>query len=59
MRATIVKTETAIQETQSRIAGTRAGFVAQAEESMAKSRADLAVLDENIKFAQDKVGKPS
>jgi adhesin transport system membrane fusion protein len=55
VQATIVKTETAIQETQSRIAGTRAGFVAQAEEDLAKSRADLAVLDENIKFAQDKV----
>jgi len=55
VQATIVKTETAIQESQSRIAGVRASFVAQAEEDLAKSRADLAVLDENIKFAQDKV----
>ena len=55
VQATIVKTETAIQETQSRIAGTRASFVAQAEEDLAKSRGDLAVLDENIKYAQDKV----
>ncbi|EKS39951.1 HlyD family type I secretion periplasmic adaptor subunit [Afipia clevelandensis] len=55
VQATIVKTETAIQESQSRIAGARASFVAQAEEDLAKSRADLAVLDENIKYAQDKV----
>lgn len=55
VQATIVKTETAIQESQSRITGVRASFVAQAEEDLAKSRGDLAVLDENIKYAQDKV----
>jgi adhesin transport system membrane fusion protein len=55
VRATIVKTESAIQEAQARIAGVRATFVAQAEDDLAKSRADLAVLDENIKYAEDKV----
>lgn len=55
VQATIVKTEAALQESQSRIAGVRTSFVAQAEEDLAKSRGDLAVLDENIKYAQDKV----
>lgn len=55
VQATIVKTETAVQESQSRITGVRASFIAQAEEDLAKSRGDLAVLDENIKYAQDKV----
>lgn len=55
VQATIVKTESAIQEAQARIAGVRAAFVAQAEDDLAKSRADLAVLDENIKYAEDKV----
>lgn len=55
VKATIIKTEAAVQETQSRISGVRAAFVAQAEDDLAKSRADLAVLDENIKSAQDKV----
>lgn len=55
VQASIVKTEAAIREAQSRIASVRAAFIAQAEEDLAKSRADLAVLDENIKSAQDKV----
>lgn len=55
VQASIVKTEAAIQEAQARISSVRAAFAAQAEEDLAKSRADLAVLDENIKSAQDKV----
>jgi adhesin transport system membrane fusion protein len=44
-----------LAEVQSRIVTTRATFRAQADEDLAKSRGDLAVLDENIKSAQDKV----
>jgi membrane fusion protein, adhesin transport system len=44
-----------LAEVQSRIATTRTTFRAQADEDLAKSRGDLAVLDENIKSAQDKV----
>jgi adhesin transport system membrane fusion protein len=55
VQATIVKTESAIQEAQARIAGVRAAFIAQVEDDLAKSRGDLAVLDENIKYAEDKV----
>jgi adhesin transport system membrane fusion protein len=44
-----------LAETQSKIANARAAFRAQAEEDLAKSRGDLAVLDENIKSAQDRV----
>lgn len=57
VQATIVKTQGAIQEMQSRMAGVRAAFVAVAEDDLAKSRGDLAVLDENIKSAQDKVNR--
>jgi len=44
-----------LAETQSRIANTRAAFRSQAEEDLAKSRADLAVLEETTKSAQDRV----
>jgi adhesin transport system membrane fusion protein len=44
-----------LAETQSKIANAKAAFRAQAEEDLAKSRGDLAVLDENIKSAQDRV----
>ena len=43
-----------LAETQSRITGTTAAFHSQAEEDLAKSRGDLAVLDETIKLAQDR-----
>jgi adhesin transport system membrane fusion protein len=55
VKATIAKTEAAIEETQSKMATIRAAFRAQAENDLAKSRGDLAVLEENIKSAQDKV----
>lgn len=55
VRATMAKTEAAVQETQSRIANVKTSFRSQAEDDLAKSRADLAVLDENIKSAQDRV----
>jgi adhesin transport system membrane fusion protein len=44
-----------LAEVQSRAITVRTGFRAQADEDLAKSRGDLAVLDENIKSAQDKV----
>jgi adhesin transport system membrane fusion protein len=40
---------------QSKISTTKATFRAQADEDLAKSRGDLAALDENIKSAQDRV----
>src|SRR5262249_35195305 len=44
-----------LAEVQSRIVTARATFRAQADEDLAKSRGDLAVLEENIRSAQDKV----
>ena len=44
-----------LAEAQSKIANTLASFQSQANEDLAKSKADLAVLDENIKSAQDRV----
>lgn len=44
-----------LAEVQSRIDNIRAAFRSQAEEDLAKSRGDLAVLDQTIKSAQDRV----
>ena len=44
-----------LAEAQSKIANTMASFRSQADEDLAKSKGDLAVLDENIKSAQDRV----
>lgn len=55
VQATIVKTEAAVKEAQSRLLNVTAAFRATAEDDLAKSRGDLAVLDENIKSAQDRV----
>jgi adhesin transport system membrane fusion protein len=44
-----------LAEAQSKIANITASFRSQADEDLAKSRGDLAVLDENIKSAQDRV----
>jgi adhesin transport system membrane fusion protein len=44
-----------LAEVQSRITTAGTTFRSQADEDLAKSRGDLAVLDENIKSAQDKV----
>ncbi|MEA2921371.1 MAG: rane fusion protein adhesin transport system [Bradyrhizobium sp.] len=44
-----------LAEAQSKIANTVASFRSQADEDLAKSKGDLAVLDENIKSAQDRV----
>jgi membrane fusion protein, adhesin transport system len=43
-----------LAEAQSRISGATAAFRSQAEEDLAKSRGDLAVLDETIKLARDR-----
>jgi adhesin transport system membrane fusion protein len=55
VKASLSKSQASIQEAESRIANVRTTFRALAEDDLAKSRADLAVLDENIKAAQDKV----
>lgn len=44
-----------LAEVQSRIDNTRAAFRSQAEEDLAKSRGDLAVLDQTIRSARDRV----
>ncbi|MGP9811311.1 HlyD family type I secretion periplasmic adaptor subunit [Rhodopseudomonas sp. NSM] len=55
VQATIIKTEAAVQEARSRRLNITTAFRAQAEDDLAKSRGDLAVLDENIKSAKDRV----
>jgi adhesin transport system membrane fusion protein len=44
-----------LAEARSKILNIRTAFRSQADEDFAKSRGDLAVLDENIKSAQDRV----
>jgi adhesin transport system membrane fusion protein len=55
VKASMAKAQASLQEAQAKIRNARTTFRAQAEDDLAKSRADLAVLDENIKAAQDKV----
>lgn len=55
IRASTQKAQAGIQEAQARIETTRSALRAQADEDLAKSRGDLAVLDENIKSAKDRV----
>ncbi len=55
VQATMVKTQAAVQEAHARMLNVATNFRAQAEDDLAKSRGDLAVLDENIKSAQDRV----
>ncbi|MGM4886781.1 HlyD family type I secretion periplasmic adaptor subunit [Tardiphaga sp. 11_C7_N12_6] len=55
VQATMVKTEAAVKEAQSRLLNITTAFRSTAEDDLAKSRGDLAVLDENIKSAQDRV----
>jgi adhesin transport system membrane fusion protein len=55
VKASMAKAEAATQEARAKIENARTTFRAQAEDDLAKSRGDLAVLDENIKAAQDKV----
>jgi adhesin transport system membrane fusion protein len=49
------ETKGQLAEAKSKVATTISTFRAQADEDLAKSRAELAVLDENIKSAQDRV----
>lgn len=44
-----------LAETTARMANVKAAFASQVEEDLAKSRGDLAVLEETIKSAQDRV----
>jgi adhesin transport system membrane fusion protein len=55
VKASMGKSQAAMQEARSKIVSARTTFRAQAEDDLAKSRGDLAVLEENIKAAQDKV----
>jgi adhesin transport system membrane fusion protein len=55
IKASTAKAEAAIQEAQARSQNARTTLRAQADEDLAKSRGDLAVLDENIKSAKDRV----
>jgi adhesin transport system membrane fusion protein len=55
VKASLAKSQAAMQEALSKITNARTTFRAQAEDDLAKSRGDLAVLEENIKAAQDKV----
>jgi adhesin transport system membrane fusion protein len=57
VKVSITKAEAGIAEARSRIANARAAFRAQAEEDLAKSRGDLAVLEETAKSAQDRVDR--
>ena len=55
VRVSIARAEAAVEEARSRLSSVRTGFRSQAEEDLAKSLGDLAVLDESIKSAQDRV----
>lgn len=55
IKASKAKALAAIQEAQSRLENAKTTLRAQADEDLAKSRGDLAVLDENIKAAKDRV----
>jgi adhesin transport system membrane fusion protein len=54
-RVSLTKAQAGIQEAQSRGLNAKTAFRAQAEDDLAKSRGDLAVLEENIRAAQDRV----
>jgi adhesin transport system membrane fusion protein len=54
-KASMAKAEAGIQEAESRLQNAKATLRAQADEDLAKSRGDLAVLEENIKSAKDRV----
>jgi membrane fusion protein, adhesin transport system len=55
LKASITKAQAGIQEAKARKSNVVDAFRAQAEEDLAKSRGDFAVLDETIKSAQDRV----
>lgn len=54
-KASMTKAEAGIHEAESRLQNAKATLRAQADEDLAKSRGDLAVLEENIKSAKDRV----
>jgi membrane fusion protein, adhesin transport system len=54
-KASMAKATAGIQEAQSRLESARTTLRAQADEDLAKSRGDLAVFEENIKSAKDRV----
>jgi membrane fusion protein, adhesin transport system len=54
-KASMAKADAGIQEAQARFQSAKTTLRAQADEDLAKSRGDLAVLEENIKSAKDRV----
>lgn len=54
-RASLTRAEGAIREAQARREGAILAFRASAEEDLAKTRGDLAVLDETLRAAEDRV----
>jgi adhesin transport system membrane fusion protein len=54
-KASLQRTELAIREAESRRSNVTSTFRASAEEELVKSRGDLAVLEETIRAAQDRV----
>lgn len=55
IKASMSKAEAAVLEAKARSESARTTLRAQADEDLTKSRGDLAVLDENIKSAKDRV----
>jgi adhesin transport system membrane fusion protein len=55
LRSSLTRTEGAIREAEARRGGAVLSFRASAEEDLAKTRADVAVLDETLKAAEDRV----
>lgn len=55
LKASLSKGEASIAEVEARMNTAHSTFRAQAQDDLAKASADLAVLEENIKGAQDKV----
>lgn len=55
VKASLSRTEASIAEVQARMSTASSTFRAQAQDDLAKAAGDLAVLDENIKAAQDKL----
>jgi len=55
IQASKTKAQSGIEEARSRLAAVHTTFRAQAEDDLAKSKGDLAVLEETIKSAQDRV----
>jgi adhesin transport system membrane fusion protein len=58
-RASVPRANAAIQEAMDRIANVKAGFEAEAQQRLTAARGELAVIDESIKGASDRVKRTS